>query len=184
MCERLAHELPDPAARAFVARQAADEARHAQAYARYLDAFGGIGPIDRAVERTFEKALAWHRPWQGLVVVANVVPESETVRLLQRSPNIFSCPQLREINALVARDKARHLAFGWLHLTAHKAALPAKGRQRIYDWVRDLWRDCVHPWRFPVSILTWVNRPALARLWQRHERAFGEIGLITQEGCQ
>ena len=182
MCERLGRELPDAAARSFIAQQAEDEARHARTYARYLDALGGIAPIDGVVESTFAKALAWRGPWQGLVVAANIVLESETVRLLQRSPNIFSCPLLRDINALVARDEARHLAFGRLYLRPHIAELSAGERTHIYDWIRALWHECVYAWRFPVSVLTWVNRPALAHMWQRHDRALGEIGLIPHGG--
>ena len=37
MCERLGREISHPGARRFLAAQAADEARHAQAYALYLD---------------------------------------------------------------------------------------------------------------------------------------------------
>lgn len=180
MCDATQRAIPDAAARAFVAQQAADESRHATAYARYLDALGGVAPIDRAVEAAFGKALAWDGPWQGLVIAANVILESETVRLLQHSPNIFSCPLLRDINALVARDEARHLAFGRLYLTPHIAELSDAERVRIYDWLYEMWHDCVYAWRFPVSLLTWVNRPALARLWQRHQRALAEIGLIAR----
>ncbi len=67
MCERLMRELPDAGARRFVATQAADETRHAQVYARYLDGIGGMAPTDDAVQRTFDAALAWDGPWQGLV---------------------------------------------------------------------------------------------------------------------
>ena len=68
MCERLMGELPDAGARRFVATQAVDETRHAQLYARYLDGIGGMAPADDAVRRTFDAALAWDGPWQGLSV--------------------------------------------------------------------------------------------------------------------
>ena len=89
MCERLGREISHPGARRFLAAQAADEARHAQAYALYLDRIGGIGPLDPALRRTFEGALGWHGPWQGLMVAGHVLLESEAVRLLRRSPRMW-----------------------------------------------------------------------------------------------
>lgn len=179
MCERLMRELPDAGARRFIATQAADETRHAQLYARYLDGIGGLAPTDDAVQRTFDAALAWDGPWQGLVAAAHVVLESETVRLLQHSHTMFACPLLRDINARVVRDEARHLAFGRLYLKQKLGELSPSERRRIYRWVHGLWHECVYSWRGPLTILSWVNRGALRRLWQRHDRELCDVGLTA-----
>ena len=148
-------------------------------YARYLEGIGGIAPIDHAVERTFRAALAWDGPWQGLVVAAHMVLESETVRLLRHSPTMFSCPLLCEINARVVCDEARHLAFGRLYLARRLGELSPSERRRIYRWVFGLWHDSVYSWRGSLSILNWLNRGALRRLWHDHARALCRVGLIT-----
>ena len=181
MCQRLMRELPDADARRFLTRQAADESRHAAVYARYLETIGGIAPIDHAVAHSFAAALAWDGPWQGLVVAAHMVLESETVRLLRHSPAMFSCPLLCEINARVVCDEARHLAFGRLYLARRLGELSPSERQRIYRWVFGLWQDSVYAWRGPLSILSWLNRAALRRLWQGHARALSGVGLIAPQ---
>lgn len=178
MCERLSGEISDAGARRFLATQADDEARHAEAYARYLDRIGGIGPVDPALRRTFEAALDWDGPWQGLMVAGHLLLESEAVRLLRRSPRMFSCPLLREINARVARDEARHLAFGRLYLRLHLGRLSRSERQRIHRWVHGLWRESVYAWRGPLTVLAWVNHRALRKLWRGHEAELRAVGLI------
>ncbi len=179
MCERLGREISDPSARSFLATQAADETRHAQAYALYLDRIGGIGRPDRVMQRTFEAVLGWEGPWQGLVVAGHVLLESEAVRLLQRSPYMFSCPLLRRINRRVVRDEARHLAFGRVYLRQRLGELSPSERQRIQRWVRGLWHDAVYARRGPLTLLSRVNRGALERVWRHHEDELRGIGLIA-----
>ena len=180
VCERLSGEISHAGVRRFLAAQAADETRHAQAYALYLDRIGGIGPVDPALRRTFEAALGWDGPWQGLMVAGHLLLESEAARLLRRSPRMFSCPLLREINARVAHDEARHLAFGRLYLRLHLRQLSRAERRRIHRWVHGLWHESVYAWRGPLTILSWVNHRALRRLWRGHEAELRAVGLIEQ----
>ena len=133
---------------------------------------------DPAIKRTFAAALGWDGPWQGLVVASHVLLESEAVRLMQRSPYMFSCPLLRRVNRLVVRDEARHLAFGRHYLKSRLGELSPAEHQRIHRWVRDLWHQAVYGSRGPLSLRSWVNRDALRRVWQHHEGELAGIGLI------
>ena len=108
----------------------------------------------------------------------HVLLESEAVRLLQRSPYMFSCPLLRRINRRVVRDEARHLAFGQHTLRRRLNELSPAERQRIYRWVGDLWHQAVHGRRGALSLLGCVNRGALRRVWLDHEAELRGIGLV------
>ena len=179
MCERLGREIRDPRARRFLAVQAADEARHAEAYALYLGRIGGIARPDGALRLAFEAALEWDGPWQGLVVASHVLLESEAVRLMQRSPFMFSGPLLRRINRRVVRDEARHLAFGRIYLQRRLGEISPHERRRIHRWVHGLWHEAVYARRGPLSVLSSVNRGALQRVWRDHEKELRGIGLMA-----
>ena len=181
ICERLIDEVPDTRAVRFLATQIDDERRHAQTFARYLEAFGGIAPADPGLGGAFARALEWDGPWQGLAVAANVVLEAETVRLLQRSPRLFSCPQLREINDLVTQDEARHLAFGRTFVARHLTTLSPEERLQIYDWVLGLWRQCIYtPRGGLLSLVLKIKGRAVQRLWEAHNTALCQIGLVSE----
>ena len=181
ICKRLMNEVPDAQAVRFLATQVADERRHAQAFERYLDAFGGVAPVDPGLGGAYARALEWDGPWQGLAVAANVVLEAEAVRLLQRSPRLFSCPQLQEINDLVTQDEARHLAFGRIFLERHLKTLSPEERRHIYDWVLGLWRQCIYtPRGGLLSLVIKIKGRSLQRLWQAHNTALCQIGLVSE----
>ncbi len=181
ICERLMNEVPDAQGVRFLATQIADERRHAQAFERYLEAFGGVAPVDPGLGGAYARALEWDGPWQGLAVAANVVLEAETVRLLQRSPRLFSCPQLRKINDLVTQDEARHLAFGRVFVAPHLETLSPEERRQIYAWILGLWRQCIYTRRGGLlSLVIKVKGRSLQRLWQAHNTALCQIGLVSE----
>lgn len=181
VCERLIDEIPDPQAVQFLSIQAEDERRHARMFERYLEPLGGIAPVDPGLGRAFERTLSWDGPWQAVAVAVNVILESETIRLLLRSPHLFSCPKLKTIIDAVTRDEARHLAFGRHFVGPHLKMLSAAERRLIYEWVLSLWRECIYTPRGGVLalILRFKSRP-LQRLWDGHNADMCQIGLISE----
>ncbi|MBI3452771.1 MAG: ferritin-like domain-containing protein [Rhodospirillales bacterium] len=182
VCIRLAVELADPAARAFLATQIADEDRHIAAYTRYLARLGDIAPADPALIRTFAAAEEWAGPPQGLLAAFHVVLESEAVRLQDEVTSWFPCPLFRAMNAAIVRDEARHVAFGRIWLGATVDALSPDQRVEIYRWVRGLWRDCakvereVGPLRG--RFLRQLHAGYVEAKWPRYRRILCETGLI------
>ena len=179
-CRRLLVALPDPAARRFVALQAAEEVRHATVYRAYLARLGDTAPIDPAVARAFDGALAWRGPWQGLVVAFNLVLEGEALALQRELIDLFPCPLFRALNRRIARDEARHVAFGRLYLCGRLAALPAEQRYEIYRWVRALWRECALARRGggPGAAFIRIGRRRIEDRWASRARALEAVGLI------
>lgn len=181
VCERLIDEIPDPLAARFLAIQAEEERRHARMFERYLEPLGGVAPVDPGLGGAFARTLSWDGPWQGIAVAVNVILEAETIRLLLRSPHMFSCPKLKTIIDVVTRDEARHLAFGRLFIRRHLETLSAEERRRIYLWVLSLWRECIYTPRGGVlSLILRYKRRPLQRLWDGHNAAMCEIGLVSE----
>ncbi len=181
VCKRLIDEISDPLAARFLAIQAEDELRHARMFERYLEPLGGVAPVDPGLGGAFARTLNWDGPWQAMAVAVNVILEAETIRLLLRSPHLFSCPKLKTIIDTVTRDEARHLAFGRLFIRPHLETLPAEERRRIYPWVLSLWRECIYTPRggMLALVLRFKSRP-LQRLWDGHNAAMCQIGLVSE----
>lgn len=142
MCARLAADIPDPAVRRFLATQIADERRHMAYYERYLARFGGIGAIEEGVAMAYQGALAWHGSHLGAILAFHVVLEGEGLRVQRLYGDWFPCPLFRQVNALIARDEGRHVAFGRHYLRKSLCAVTREERIAIYRWIRDLWFDC------------------------------------------
>jgi len=185
MCRRLAGELAGTPAETFLRTQIADEARHAEIYADYLDRLGIFVPPDEAMAAAYEGALAWRGSYHAPVVAFHIVLEGEALDLLQACSKRFPCPLFHQINRRVSQDEARHIAFGKLFLRGRVQALPLEERLEIYRWVRSLWRDCAAATRARYGLFGRValrtGRAALETRWQRQAGALAEIGLIGTE---
>ncbi len=77
LCRRLCHEIPGQGAARFLAAQAADEARHAAAYAAYAARMGEEGAPDADLDEIFRAASSWSGHPLALVLAFNVVIEGE-----------------------------------------------------------------------------------------------------------
>ena len=183
MCRRLLSNLEPGPARDCMAFQLADEERHAEAYGRYLDRLGGIAPMEGSLASALDAATEGPAGTLGALVAFNVLVEGEVLRLQDTLAQFLPCPLLREINRLIARDEARHVAFGRIYLTEALAALSPDSRGRLYDWVHGLWHDASQTALAKRSQNVAVRRVVkqwLGNGWSHHEAALTRIGL-TQE---
>ncbi len=142
VCRNLLKRIPDRPARAFLATQYADEARHADVYERYLGRLGHKAAMDDGLLIALEGGLSWRGGINGLVVAYQILLESEALGIQQLLAERLPCPLFRQINSRIARDEARHIAFGKIYLNHRLTALPQDERFAIYRWVKALWRDC------------------------------------------
>ena len=180
-CAHLVSALPEPAAARFIESQAADEARHARMYTRYLWRLGDIAPMDEALAAALDGALGWHHSPAAMMVAFSVVLEGEAVHLHGAAARAFPCPLLRRVATSVGRDEARHTAFGRLYLTHALAARGIEERRAIYRDVEALWRAVARPSARDGTrgaILRRAWRGYMAARWRTHRRTFARIGLI------
>ena len=181
-CGRVMIEIENTAARDFLATQMADEARHEQVYAAYLRRLGDFAEIDPALSRAYSSGQSWPGTYHGMVVAFHVLLEGEVVSLQQDFLRWFSCPMLDQINRRIARDEARHVAFGKIYLKPALADLSLEERIAIFQWVRGLWRDCAEA----VAARYLKDRGLMRRFgaiwldarWRRQLHALQDIGLV------
>ena len=187
LCEGLLAEVPEPEARRCLALQIADERRHAAVYKRYLEGLGGVAPVDAALARSLAAAAQSPGGALGAMAAFHVVVEGENLRLQERITGFLPCPLLRQINRRIARDEARHLAFGRIYLARRLAGLPEAERRALRSWLQGLWRAAAEATlrsrgrRNPLVrrfLETWLKRG-----WTRHEAKLRQVGLsLAAEG--
>jgi hypothetical protein len=183
LCRRLIGELADPAARRCLELQLADEMRHADVYRRYLDRLGGIAPMDEILARALDAALKGPAATLGAMVAFHVVVEGEALRVQEALARFLPCPLLKQINRLIARDEARHVAFGRIYLAEAVAALPEAARAQLASWLHCLWRQCAE-----ATLADGADRGRIMRGffhrwleggWDRHAAALQQIGVTA-----
>ena len=183
VCRNLLDQIPDLPARRFLETQLADEARHAAVYDRYLGRLGHKSDMDDALLVALEGGLAWRGSVYGLVVAYHVLLEGEALTVQQLLANHLPCPLFRQINSRIARDEARHVAFGKLYLNRHLAALPQEERFAILLWVKRLWLDCARATESRYGRLgrlaLGLSPQSLESRWLERQDMLYEIGLIA-----
>jgi hypothetical protein len=122
---RLAEVLPDVDGKCFAAAQAADEARHVEAFSRYVrEKMPTSYPAAPALAALLEDVLHDAR-WDVTALGLQIMLEGLASATLRIGANTLHDPLVRRIMQLAARDETRHIAFGVLSLREVSAALPA-----------------------------------------------------------
>lgn len=142
-CRQIRDCMDIPFGRDFLALQALDEARHARLYGLYLDKLGGPGQRSTRVGRAYDQAASWRGPPQAIILAFHGILEGESLRLQQAIDKWLPCPLFKEISAAIARDEARHIAFGRLYLRETLPSLPRTERLEMFRWIRALWFEAV-----------------------------------------
>ena len=185
MCRAIRDDVGSAAARAFLETQHLDERRHARIYGRYLGKLGGAVTPSAVLENCYEQALAWQGPSQAIMLAFHVILEGESIRLQKSVDTWMTCPLFKEISAVIARDEARHVAFGKIYLRETLPELPRRQRLAIYLWLRDLWLSgatAVINRIMPMGLLGQRTvRGFMASGWQERLRDLGRAGLLSDE---
>ncbi|MEU5611748.1 diiron oxygenase [Streptomyces sparsogenes] len=128
---RLVETVPDMDAKTYAASQVADEARHVEAFARYMDEkLGTVYPVNPGLGTLLRDVLSESR-WDIVYLGMQVVMEGLAITGLRLASSGFGDPLIRQITKMVASDEARHIAFGVTALTGMYAdATTAELRER------------------------------------------------------
>lgn len=107
---------PTYEAKLYASSQTFDEARHVEAFARYLrDKVGIIYPINRYLKALLDKILTDPR-WDLKFIGMQLVIESLALAAFNVQKTVSADPLICDILELVTRDEARHVAFGVTYL--------------------------------------------------------------------
>ena len=113
---RLVETVPDMTAKTYAASQVADEARHVEAYARYIDEKLGVHfPINPGLGALLRDLLSDSR-WDIVYLGMQVIVEGLALAATRVASTGFGDPIVRSIAKMIARDEARHIAFGHIAL--------------------------------------------------------------------
>ncbi len=180
MCRTLLHDINDDAIRHCLGFQLRDERRHAAVYARYLNGLGRIAPMNDDLRRALTAAHDGPLHPVSTILAFHVIVEGEVLRQQEMLARLLPCPLLRQINRLVARDEARHVAFGKIYLQAALADVPRETRAELYTWLHGIWRQATAFAENDRPRRNALEHAALVRLrggWRHHDIALRRIGI-------
>jgi hypothetical protein len=100
----------------YAAAQVGDEARHVEAYQRYLKEKVGVEyPISTSLHELLDDVMG-HRHIDMTFLGMQILVEGVALAAFSLGEALFSNPVIARITELVRRDEARHVAFGVLSL--------------------------------------------------------------------
>lgn len=183
MCRMVAPQLNNSTASAFLETQRADELRHAAIYQRYLDKIGGPRPASKTLTAAYKAGRDWDGPVEGILLAYHVVLEGESLLLQQDVARWLPCPLFNQMATVIARDEARHVAFGKLWLRQALPQLDASQHAMIHCWLKDLWFETVGSVISRLKPFDFVNGPKpwsqwLEENWAIRECEMANVGLV------
>ena len=99
----------------YAAAQVADEARHVEAYQRYLEKIDIEYPVARYLHELLDEVIS-HRHVDMTFLGMQILIEGVALAAFSMGGAMFGNPLIGKITELVRRDEARHVAFGVLSL--------------------------------------------------------------------
>jgi hypothetical protein len=109
---RIVQTVPDLDAKFYAATQVADEARHVEAFSRLLkDKFELAYPVNASLQTLLGQAIS-DRRWDFTYLGMQILVEGLALASFQRLRDLAGNRLIRQINAYVMQDEARHVAFG------------------------------------------------------------------------
>lgn len=109
---RLVETVPDLESKVYAASQVADEARHVEAYAQYVDTKLGVTyPINVGLRALLVDLLSESR-WDMVYLGMQVIVEGLALAATRLASSGFGDPIITSITRLIAKDEARHVGFG------------------------------------------------------------------------
>jgi hypothetical protein len=113
---RLVETVPDIDSKFYAANQVADEARHVEAYAKYLnEKLKEQYPISAPLQSLLTDIMS-ERRWDITYLGMQILVEGLALAAFGLGNVLFQDPIIKQITDYVMKDEARHVAFGVLSL--------------------------------------------------------------------
>jgi P-aminobenzoate N-oxygenase AurF len=150
---RLVVIAPDLDTKFYAAIQVADEARHVEAFARYAGLLGNAYPVNPSLKAMMDTVLAESR-WDMIFLGMQIILEGLALAAVRLEHTRSFDPVIARLTELVARDEARHVAFGLLALREIYGELTSREKSEREEFVKE-------------AALLMSRRFHLAEIWQR-----------------
>ncbi len=112
---KIVQQVPDLDAKFYASTQVMDEARHVEAYKKFLESFGVAYPMTTPLQTLVDQALRDSR-WDMTYLAMQVVIEGLALAAFNNIREIAKNPLAQQVNAYVMQDESRHVAFGRITL--------------------------------------------------------------------
>ena len=132
----LTHAVPDYEGKLYAATQTMDEARHVEAYERYIRKLAIVYPISPWLKETIDVTLTADH-WVKIAIGMNMVVEGLALAAFHNMRRNTTCDLLRQIVELVLRDESRHVAFGNLYVGEAIRQMHADDRESVAQFAFD-----------------------------------------------
>lgn len=182
-CATLSRRIGDSRVQAFLEHQAADEERHARLFLTYMRRLG-LHPKDDLVSQEIAGAISvWRGHPTAVVAGLNIALEGAALDIQLKLAKDAACPVFARLNREIARDEARHLAFGKIYLSETLPDVDPLDRQWILVWLRHVWtRASEHAFQdLPgaKALPRWVRGQIIRRGWRRTQQTLADVGLAA-----
>ena len=125
---RLVEAVPDLDSKLCAASQTLDEARHVEAFSRYVrEKVPEPYPVSGPLEALLDDLLADSR-WDVTALGMQLIVEALAMAAFRLANSTFHDDLIRDITRRVARDESRHVSFGIISLEALYAELSSGER--------------------------------------------------------
>ncbi len=129
----LVNEVPDMDSKMCASVQVMDEARHVEAFRKYIQMVDRIYPIDQTLTDLLQATLQSNM-WQKKFIGMQVVIEGLALAAFKMMKNTTNDPLLREVLTYVMKDESRHVGFGYLALRDSVAELTEAERRELEEF--------------------------------------------------
>ncbi len=113
---KIVQQVPDLDAKFYASTQVMDEARHVEAYKKFLNKLGLAYPMTKPLQTLVDQALRDSR-WDMTYLAMQVVIEGLALAAFGNIREISKNRLTQQVNAFVMQDESRHVAFGRLALS-------------------------------------------------------------------
>ncbi len=132
----VAHGVPDMKAKYYAATQTIDEARHVEAYDRYVNKIAIHYPMIPWLKTLIDTTLQTDN-FCKVMIGMNMIIEGLALGAFNNMYKQTEEPLLKSITFNVMRDESRHVAFGHVYLTPTIAALHQDEREDLAQFAFD-----------------------------------------------
>jgi len=132
----LTHAVPDYEGKLYAATQTMDEARHVEAFERYIQKLAIVYPIMPGLKHLIDVTLQADH-WVKIAIGMNMVVEGLAIGSFHNMYRQTTCDTMRELVRLVLRDESRHVAFGNVYVQMAIQDMHADDREGVAQFAFD-----------------------------------------------
>lgn len=131
---KIVQQVPDLDAKFYASTQVMDEARHVEAYKKFLQKLGLAYPMTGPLQTLVDQALRDSR-WDMTYLAMQVVIEGLALAAFGNIREISRNQLTQQVNAYVMQDESRHVAFGRLTLQEYYPQLTEAERNEREEFL-------------------------------------------------